>query len=149
VESKNLLMVVFKSSYRFNFVDFEKDSTFNVPPNIAQKIGRNLHLQPNHPLNTIKKIIESYFVKVKSNFLHQLSRSQSKSNIPFKTFDNLSPFVTVQSNFDSLLFPKDHEVLSTHSYHHLNINTTGKKNNRHLLHQQSESIENTHQCSSG
>ena len=34
--------------------------TSNVPPTLIPKVGRNLHLQKGHPLNTIKQIIESH-----------------------------------------------------------------------------------------
>lgn len=33
----------------------------NVVPGIEQKIGKNLHLVKNHPLNIIKSEIEGYF----------------------------------------------------------------------------------------
>jgi phenylalanyl-tRNA synthetase alpha chain len=64
----------------------------NIPPSIASKIGRNLHLRLDHPLGQLKKKIQSYFEK--------------RSN--FKTFDNMSPIVSRKQNFDDLLTPVDH-----------------------------------------
>ena len=61
----------------------------NVPPNISSKIGTNLHLTKNHPLNLIKTRIESVF----SNYV---------------AFDDLDPVVSASRNFDDLLVPKDH-----------------------------------------
>ena len=63
----------------------------NVPPTLIPKVGRNLHLQPGHPLNTIKSLIESHF--------------QDRN---FQFFDNMSPVVTTKACFDDLLTPKDH-----------------------------------------
>jgi hypothetical protein len=54
--------------------------TSNVSPTIASKVGMNLHLQPNHPLNIIKKQIESYF---HTNFKNEAGQPL------FKVFDNI------------------------------------------------------------
>ena len=57
--------------------DYPKDETSNVPENIENKIGRNLHLKKKHPLNTIKSNIEQFFL------------SKNKGTHTFQTFDNL------------------------------------------------------------
>eukprot|EP00467_Chlorarachnion_reptans_P008976 CAMPEP_0114509970 /NCGR_PEP_ID=MMETSP0109-20121206/13515_1 /TAXON_ID=29199 /ORGANISM="Chlorarachnion reptans, Strain CCCM449" /LENGTH=444 /DNA_ID=CAMNT_0001689201 /DNA_START=241 /DNA_END=1575 /DNA_ORIENTATION=+ len=67
----------------------------NITPGIAEKVGAELHLQKNHPLNIIKKKIEEYFKSL-----------DSKSG--FKTFDNLPPYVSTQACFDDVLVPPDH-----------------------------------------
>ena len=36
----------------------------NVTPSIAERIGRNLHRQQDHPLNNIKHVIETHFNKL-------------------------------------------------------------------------------------
>lgn len=64
----------------------------NIPETIASRIGTNLHLQPKHPLNTIKTIIEDYW--------------QQRNG--FVTRDDLDPIVPTMNNFDSLLIPPDH-----------------------------------------
>ena len=63
----------------------------NIPPSLIPKVGKNLHLQPGHPLNTIKQLIESHFKERK-----------------FEFFDQLSPIVSTKACFDDLLTPKDH-----------------------------------------
>lgn len=67
----------------------------NVPPNIADRVGTNLHLQPKHPLNTIKNIIEAFWHK-------------RSSSLDFVVESDLHPVVTTEHNFDALLIPPDH-----------------------------------------
>jgi len=67
----------------------------NIPPGIASRVGTNLHLVRNHPLNIIKSSIESYL-------------TSSLSNDPPSIVDSLSPVVTVQQCFDDLLIPPEH-----------------------------------------
>lgn len=66
----------------------------NVTDNIFQKIGVNLHQQPNHPICIIKEAIIEYFEK----------------NYPgrFTSFDDLYPIVSTKANFDDVLTPIDH-----------------------------------------
>ncbi|KAJ3073333.1 hypothetical protein HK102_006027 [Quaeritorhiza haematococci] len=71
------------------------DDITNVTPSILSKISRRLHLQPSHPLGILKRFIESHFNK-------------TYPASTFSVFDSLDPVVTVQQNFDELLFPPDH-----------------------------------------
>jgi len=71
-----------------------KVSMSNVPESIKRKVGRNLHLQKNHPIEIVKRIVVDYFKGLK--------------NYNFAVFDNLSPYVSVEDNFDKLLIPKSH-----------------------------------------
>ncbi|KAL0036574.1 hypothetical protein WJX79_001087 [Trebouxia sp. C0005] len=66
----------------------------NVTDNIFQKIGVNLHQQPNHPICIIKQAIVEYF----------------EANYPgrFTSFDDLYPIVSTKANFDDVLTPVDH-----------------------------------------
>lgn len=74
------------------------DEHCNIPPALLAKVGRNLHLQPRHPLNTIKQLIQD-----------ALQKSARRLNEePYAVHDRLSPFVTTQQNFDDLLTPPDH-----------------------------------------
>jgi len=82
-----------------NGVSYMKDAWTNVSPSISSKIGRNLHLQPNHPLEIIKRKIIDHF--------HGSYRSRFGGCI-FASVDNLSPVVSVEQNFDSLLVSPDH-----------------------------------------
>ena len=68
----------------------------NISPAVADRIGRNLHQLPNHPLNIIKKRIEDYFVK------------RNDGAVEFSIFDDLAPLVKITQNFDDLLIPEDH-----------------------------------------
>jgi phenylalanyl-tRNA synthetase alpha subunit len=61
----------------------------NITKQILSKIERKNHLIKNHPIKTIKTIIFDYFNG-------------------FNRFDNISPFVTVDENFDFLRIPKEH-----------------------------------------
>jgi phenylalanyl-tRNA synthetase alpha chain len=79
----------------------EKQSRFindnvgnNIPPSIINYIGRDLHLNPNHPLGIIKKKIEDYF--------------NSLDGPNFEAVDALDPLVKAQACFDDLLIPVDH-----------------------------------------
>lgn len=65
------------------------DDYTNVTPTIASKIGRNIHLEPNHPIGILRKMIESHFST-------------------FEAINALSPIVTVEKNFDELGFAADH-----------------------------------------
>lgn len=65
----------------------------NITPGLLEKVGRNLHLQRNHPLNILKRKIEQYF-------------AQAFPAGEFRFFDNLPPKVTTVANFDQLLVPK-------------------------------------------
>jgi len=67
-------------------------SSNNITPAIIDKVGMGLHLNRDHPLGQLKHRISSYF----------------DESTHFKTFDQLSPIVTKQQNFDDLLIPDDH-----------------------------------------
>jgi phenylalanyl-tRNA synthetase alpha chain len=77
----------------------------NVTSNIASRVGTNLHLQDKHPLFTIKRIIEQYWLAQDANF---------------KTVDDLQPVVSTDANFDSLLIPPDHISRSKSDTYYLN-----------------------------
>jgi phenylalanyl-tRNA synthetase alpha chain len=66
----------------------------NITQGINSKIGRNLHNTKNHPIEIIKRRIYDYF------------------GGHFKKFDDLSPIVPIEDNFDSLLIAKDHPARS-------------------------------------
>ena len=82
----------------------------NIPSNIVDRIGKNLHLQENHPLNTIKSIIENYWQK-------------REPKLPFNAEDNLDPVVSTNNNFDSLLIKPDHVSRSKSDTYYLDKDT--------------------------
>ncbi|KAK4054636.1 phenylalanyl-tRNA synthetase alpha subunit, mitochondrial [Microbotryomycetes sp. JL221] len=87
-----------------NGQSYERDEWTNVTPTILSKVGRNLHLQPNHPLSTLRLRIEQHF----------------KS---FQHLNTLSPVVTVEQNFDDLGFPVDHPGRSLTDSYYINKHT--------------------------
>lgn len=70
----------------------------NVPETVAAKVGRKLHLLPNHPLGIIKAEIEKYCAEYASR----------RGQVAFRVFDDESPVVRPKQNFDTLLIPPDH-----------------------------------------
>ena len=78
----------------------------NTPPHIAGKIGRNLHLQPGHPLHTIQHKISEYF-----------------DAEGFDHYTDLSPIVSTHHNFDALLIPPDHVSRSKSDTYYLRDDT--------------------------
>jgi phenylalanyl-tRNA synthetase alpha chain len=69
----------------------------NIPLHITAKRNKNLHKQKNHPIEIMKNIILNYFKKIKEDVM---------------CFDNFDPVVTIENNFDKLLFSKDHAARS-------------------------------------
>ena len=112
-------------------VDTDQSFT-NITSTIAEKVGRNLHLQMGHPLNTIKTIIEGHF----------LENAPNAESYKFECVDDRVPIVTTRQCFDELLTPKDHvsrnksdtyyvsedKVLRTHtSAHQTELMREGKR----------------------
>jgi phenylalanyl-tRNA synthetase alpha chain len=78
----------------------------NIPESVRLKLGKNLHQKPDHPIGIIKDIVYNYF--------------SSLPNKKFATFDNLSPIVTIEDNFDKLLIPKTHPARSKSDTFYIN-----------------------------
>jgi phenylalanyl-tRNA synthetase alpha chain len=95
-----------------NGQSYPKDSWSNVSPKILSHLGRNLHLQKYHPLCLVKSQIVDFMYK---NF-----PGRSKRTPRFTVFDNLSPIVTIEQNYDSLLVPKDHPSRKKTDSYYLN-----------------------------
>lgn len=89
---------------------YQCDDITNVTPKILAKVGRNLHNQSHHPLWLIKERIKSYFY----------SAFTCRGNPLFSVHDNLSPVVTLEQNFDSLLIPPDHPSRKQGDNYYLN-----------------------------
>ncbi|RUS79125.1 hypothetical protein EGW08_013103 [Elysia chlorotica] len=89
---------------------FSGDQLTNVTPAILAKLGRDLHNTGGHPLHFIFKRIESFF-----------HRSYVKRGNPvFSVYSRLSPVVTHEQNFDSLLVPQDHVSRSPSDTYYIN-----------------------------
>lgn len=76
----------------------------NIPPHIVERVlmKTKLYQRAPHPLYLIKKRIEDYFDVVANN------PTTSTPNCGFVSMDSLSPIVSLEDNFDSLLIPADH-----------------------------------------
>ena len=79
--------------------NYLKDEMTNVTESLLKKVDKKLHQNSRHPLGMIKQRIE--------NHMHANYRSRYGGCI-FAAVDNMSPVVTTEQNFDSLLVPKDH-----------------------------------------
>ncbi|XP_037829086.1 phenylalanine--tRNA ligase, mitochondrial isoform X2 [Kryptolebias marmoratus] len=90
---------------------YPRDDFTNVTPKILARVGRNLHNQKHHPLWRIKERIKAHFYSC------YVARS---GNPLFSVHDNLSPVVTVEQNFDSLLIPPDHPSRKRGDNYYLN-----------------------------
>ncbi|KAG7488673.1 hypothetical protein MATL_G00037570 [Megalops atlanticus] len=90
---------------------FRRDSYTNVTAKILSKVGRNLHSQAHHPLWLLKERIKAHFYGA---FVGR------RGNPLFSVYDNLSPVVTVEQNFDSLLIPADHASRKKGDNYYLN-----------------------------
>ncbi|KAM9488787.1 phenylalanine--tRNA ligase, mitochondrial isoform 1-T1 [Clarias gariepinus] len=90
---------------------YPRDDMTNVTPKILSMVGRQLHNQTHHPLWIIKERIKEHFYRSYT----------SRTGTPiFSVHDNLSPVVTVEQNFDSLLIPKDHASRKKGDNYYLN-----------------------------
>lgn len=88
-----------------------RDDMTNITQNILSKLGRNLHLGKNHPLSILRAKIQD----------HVYADYRTRWGGPmFTMVDYLSPVVTVEQNFDSLLVPKDHVSRAKNENYYLN-----------------------------
>lgn len=78
----------------------------NVPPNIARRMGADLHRRPLHPLGILQRRILEFW------------KPQG-----FQVFDNLSPIVSTENNFDNLRIPLDHVSRSPSDTYYLDSKT--------------------------
>jgi phenylalanyl-tRNA synthetase alpha chain len=106
---------------RFRSSDGSLPSESNITSTLESKVGRDLHLQNGHPLNTIKGIIEGHFDKTCDGIFHFA--------------DDRSPVVTRQMNFDDLLIPSDHVSRSPNDTYYID--------ETHLLRTHTRSRTNT------
>lgn len=103
----------FKEGLIVNNNNYKIDDYTNVTPKILTHLDRNLHSKRYHPLSLVKERVVKYFYKKFVN---------ARRNPLFSVHENLSPIVTVEQNFDSLLIPKDHVSRSKSDCYYLNRN---------------------------
>lgn len=91
------------------------DSKSNLTPRVISLVENGqLHLQPHNPIEMLKQRVVSYF--------HENYRNRSGGSPLFTLVENLSPVVTVEQNFDSLLVPEDHVSRSGTDTYYVNRN---------------------------
>lgn len=90
---------------------FQRDAMTNVTPTIISRVGKNLPHVPHHPVNIIKQRIVHHFHK---------TYTTRTGNAIFSHFDNVSPIVTTEQNFDSLLVPPEHISRSKNDNYYVN-----------------------------
>jgi|Transcript_15024 phenylalanyl-tRNA synthetase alpha chain len=69
------------------------DPNNNVPPHIAELVGRGLHLKEEHPIGIVRAKIQEYFASLEEDY---------------KVFDAEDPIVTCKQCFDDLRIPPEH-----------------------------------------
>ncbi|XP_023224594.1 probable phenylalanine--tRNA ligase, mitochondrial [Centruroides sculpturatus] len=80
-------------------ISYKKDNWTNVSAHLLSFVGKNIFLQKHHPLSLLRQRIV--------NFMYKRYVNRSRNPL-FSVYDHLSPVVTLEQNFDSLLVPKDH-----------------------------------------
>jgi len=90
---------------------YNVDGLTNVTPRVANKVDRRLHRRPGHPLYHVRRRVENFF---NSSFVNRVG------NPRFAVFDDISPIVTPQQNFDSLLVPISHPSRSPSDTYYIN-----------------------------
>ena len=91
--------------------EYPVDSLTTVTPTILSKMNRQLHNQPQHPIEIIKR-------RIVSHFSH--TWKDSNGDPLFKSFDTFPPVVTLEQNFDSLGVPLDHVTRSRSDNYYIN-----------------------------
>lgn len=83
----------------------------NVTPAISELVGRNLHQTPHNPVNIIKQRVVHH--------MHKTYTTRT-GNALYAHFDNVSPVVTTEQNFSSLLIPPGHPARSKIDNYYIN-----------------------------
>ena len=92
---------------------FARDEMTNITPRILSHLDRNLHLQPQHPLCLIKQRIVNYMY----------NKYRGNRGMPtFSVHEQISPVVSLEQNFDSLLVAADHVSRQPSDSYYLNRN---------------------------
>lgn len=106
-----------------------KDEYSNVTQKVSGFLGRNIFLQPSHPLSLVRQRIVNHFYK---------SFVTRRGNPVFSVHDNLQPIVNTTQNFDSLLIPENHPSRSKSDCYYINKNYLLRA---HMTAHQSELIQ--------
>jgi len=80
----------------------------NVPPHIAELVGRGLHTKPDHPIGIVRAKIQEYFASLPEEY-HE--------------FDAEDPIVTCTQCFDDLRIPPEHPGRSPSDTYYISDDT--------------------------
>jgi len=104
------------------------DEWTNITPKILSLSERKLHLNPKHPLGLIKqRVIDFMYSKYSNVRGNPLFSGNPQFDSVYRgrglsVHQNLSPIVTIQQNFDSLLVAQDHPSRIKSDSYYLNKN---------------------------
>ncbi|CAB4038571.1 Phenylalanine--tRNA ligase, mitochondrial, partial [Paramuricea clavata] len=104
VNDQNRDIIVLGKSYR-------TDEMTNITPSILSKLDKRLHNLADHPLKILKDKIHTY--------LYAAHRTRWGSPV-FTMIDDVSPVVSIDQNFDSLLVPVNHIARSRNDNYYIN-----------------------------
>ncbi|CAG9859412.1 unnamed protein product [Phyllotreta striolata] len=90
---------------------YPRDEFSNVTTKVVGFLGRNIYLQPHHPLNLVKQRVVNHFYK---SFVNR------RGNPLFSVHEQLQPIVSVSQNFDSLLIPEGHPSRNKSDCYYIN-----------------------------
>lgn len=93
--------------------EYLKDEWTNITPRIMDFMKSRFHQQKYHPICIIKRAIVDHFY---SSYRH------GRGPI-FTVIDDISPVVTTEQNFDSMLIPKDHVSRRKQDNYYINEHT--------------------------
>mmetsp|Transcript_33538 Transcript_33538/g.99935 ORF Transcript_33538/g.99935 Transcript_33538/m.99935 type:complete len:433 (-) Transcript_33538:452-1750(-) len=100
----------------------------NVPPHIAELVGRGLHLKEDHPIGIIRAKIQEYFAGLDDDFT---------------VFDAEDPIVTTTQCFDDLRIPPEHPGRSPSDTYYITDETLLRT---HTSAHQSQHLREGHEC---
>lgn len=90
---------------------YNRDEYTNVTPKILSYVGVNNHNRTGHPICLFKNRLIDFFY----------GHFKGKTGNPiFSIYDKISPVVTINENFDSLLVPNDHPSRNKTDSYYLN-----------------------------
>lgn len=104
----------------------------NIPPHIANLVGRGLHEKPDHPLGIINSKIKEYF-----------TLQEEKGGSHFEFFLGEDPIVTTTQCFDDLRLEPDHPGRSPSDTYYVTDDTLLRT---HTSAHQSQHLRDGHEC---
>jgi len=84
---------------------FKSDAKYNIPESVKAKLGKDLILNPKHPLGILWSAVQNYF---------------KENDAGCKFFDREKPVVTTQECFDNLRVAPDHPSRSPSDTYYVN-----------------------------